>query len=68
MKEIAVEDQFQIKEFVDHLWLESGLSKNTQSAYQTDLRLCATWLIINICLALSEKICWHLWGIKLVRA
>ena len=44
MKEITAEDQFQIKEFVDHLWLESGLSKNTQSAYQTDLRLCAHWL------------------------
>jgi integrase/recombinase XerD len=33
-----------IDEFIDHLWLADGLSKNTLSAYRTDLSLFATWL------------------------
>lgn len=44
MIDIAVEDERWINQFIDHLWLESGLSKNTQQAYRTDLRLCARWL------------------------
>jgi len=33
-----------IEAFVDSLWLEQGLSKNTLSAYATDLRALAAWL------------------------
>jgi len=47
MSEIFAEDARVIDQFVDHLWLESGLSKNTQQAYKTDLRLCARWLNEN---------------------
>jgi integrase/recombinase XerD len=34
----------EIDEFVDALWLEHGLSKNTLSAYRQDLELLARWL------------------------
>jgi integrase/recombinase XerD len=30
--------------FIDHLWLEDGLSKNTLDSYRTDLSQFATWL------------------------
>lgn len=30
--------------FIDHLWLEDGLSQNTLSSYRTDLTLFSTWL------------------------
>jgi integrase/recombinase XerD len=30
--------------FVDHLWLEDGLARNTLEAYRRDLRLFGTWL------------------------
>lgn len=33
-----------IDEFVDHLWLADGLSKNTLSAYRNDLTLLSQWL------------------------
>lgn len=33
-----------IDRFVNSLWLEQGLSENTQSAYRADLRLLAGWL------------------------
>lgn len=33
-----------IEQFADALWLERGLSRNTLSAYQTDLRQFALWL------------------------
>jgi integrase/recombinase XerD len=33
-----------LDEFVDHLWLEDGLARNTLEAYRRDLRLFATWL------------------------
>lgn len=33
-----------IDAFIDALWLEEGLSKNTLSAYRRDLRLYAAWL------------------------
>ncbi len=38
------EDQCRIDGFIDTLWLERGLSRNTLSAYRSDLRLFATWL------------------------
>ena len=34
----------QIDSFIDHLWLEDGLSKNTLESYRTDLNQFATWL------------------------
>ena len=33
-----------IDEFIDHLWLEDGLSKNTLSSYRFDLVLFSKWL------------------------
>jgi integrase/recombinase XerD len=33
-----------IDEFIDHLWLEDGLSKNTLSSYRFDLVLFSNWL------------------------
>lgn len=35
------------QEFLQHLWLERGLSKNTREAYQRDLRLFSEWLKKN---------------------
>ena len=36
--------QASIDSFIDALWLEDGLSKNTLAAYRRDLSLYATWL------------------------
>tara|TARA_B100000768_G_scaffold167568_1_gene171762 strand:- start:26 stop:913 length:888 start_codon:yes stop_codon:yes gene_type:complete len=33
-----------IDQFIDHLWLEDGLSKNTLNSYRFDLTLFANWL------------------------
>ena len=33
-----------IDEFIDHLWLEDGLSKNTLNSYRFDLELFTGWL------------------------
>lgn len=33
-----------IERFADALWMERGLSRNTLSSYQSDLRHCAAWL------------------------
>ncbi len=35
----------QLDTFIDHLWLEDGLSKNTLASYRTDLTQFSTWLI-----------------------
>ncbi len=40
----AAEDQAAIERFLDRLWLERGLSKNTQLSYRSDLALFARWL------------------------
>lgn len=37
-------DTSQLDTFIDHLWLEDGLSKNTLESYRTDLAQFATWL------------------------
>ena len=37
-------DAVQLDTFIDHLWLEDGLSKNTLDSYRTDLTLFSTWL------------------------
>ncbi len=39
-----LEDSAIIERFADALWMERGLSANTLSAYQTDLKQLATWL------------------------
>ena len=33
-----------IGSFIDALWLEDGLSKNTLEAYRSDLEIFANWL------------------------
>ncbi len=44
---ISGRDNELIDRFVDNLWLESGLSANTQSAYRTDLQKLARWLAMQ---------------------
>ncbi len=41
---MQVHSQSSIDGFIDALWLEDGLSKNTLAAYRRDLSLYATWL------------------------
>jgi integrase/recombinase XerD len=36
-----------IDAFIDALWLEEGLSKNTLSAYRRDLELYSSWLLVK---------------------
>lgn len=38
------EDEAAIARFLDRLWLERGLSQNTQASYRSDLALFARWL------------------------
>lgn len=40
----ASEDVAAIERFLDRLWLERGLSPNSQASYRSDLRLFARWL------------------------
>ncbi len=42
--EIHAASAAEIDEFIDQLWLEDGLAKNTLEAYRRDLRLFAIWL------------------------
>ena len=39
--------QTSIDAFIDTLWLEDGLSRNTLAAYRRDLQLCAQWLAVQ---------------------
>jgi integrase/recombinase XerD len=41
---LSTEDDALIARFLDALWLERGLSKNTQASYRSDLSLLARWL------------------------
>ena len=41
---LAVADAQGIDRFIDALWLEEGLSKNTLLAYRRDLTLLGRWL------------------------
>ena len=41
---LTTEDQSELDMFIDHLWLEDGLSKNTLSSYRQDLTAFAIWL------------------------
>ncbi len=40
-------DTAQLDTFIDHLWLEDGLSKNTLESYRADLSQFNTWLVKN---------------------
>lgn len=41
---IVKSEQEVIERFIDHLWMENGLSKNTLSAYKNDLASFACWM------------------------
>ena len=41
---IPLHDQKLLEQFIDHLWMEHGLSENTLSAYRNDLAGFADWL------------------------
>ena len=43
IKKIPIKDKI-IDEFIDHLWLEDGLAKNTLNSYRFDLELFSGWL------------------------
>ncbi|MDO9150009.1 MAG: site-specific tyrosine recombinase XerD [Methylotenera sp.] len=42
---ISPDDVAQIDVFIDHLWLEDGLSKNTLESYRLDLTSFAVWVL-----------------------
>jgi len=42
--QIPLSEQRLIESFIDHLWMEKGLSENTLSAYRNDLSGFALWL------------------------
>ena len=44
MNELSLQSQAAIDGFVEALWLEDGLSRNTLEAYRRDLNLLAVWL------------------------
>ena len=56
LKENQTKSEYQIiiDEFIDHLWLEDGLSKNTLNSYRFDLTLFSNWLSENITLSLID--------------
>ncbi len=41
---LSLEDAAELDVFIDHLWLEDGLSKNTLESYRLDLTTFALWL------------------------
>jgi len=45
--QIASSEQRVIENFIDHLWMENGLSENTLSAYRNDLAGFSLWLEKN---------------------
>lgn len=42
---LSPQDAAELDTFIDHLWLEDGLSKNTLESYRLDLTSLAFWLI-----------------------
>jgi len=46
-EELMPEDDAAIARFLDRLWLERGLSANTQLSYRSDLALFARWLALQ---------------------
>lgn len=49
------EDAAEIESFVDALWMERGLSRNTLNAYATDLRSLSSWLRGHDCGLLEAR-------------
>jgi integrase/recombinase XerD len=47
-------DSDHIESFIESLWLEDGLSENSQLAYRRDLRLAQTWFLKEHSLALVK--------------
>lgn len=41
---LTAEESFELDTFIDHLWLEDGLSKNTLDSYRLDLNAFALWI------------------------
>ena len=41
---LTLQDAAELDTFIDHLWLEDGLSKNTLESYRLDLSSFALWL------------------------
>ncbi|MEQ1767654.1 MAG: site-specific tyrosine recombinase XerD [Methylotenera sp.] len=41
---LSTDDSSELDSFIDHLWLEDGLSKNTLESYRLDLASFALWL------------------------
>lgn len=41
---LSIQDSTELDTFIDHLWLEDGLSKNTLESYRLDLTSFALWL------------------------
>lgn len=50
---IAQSEQQIIERFIDHLWMENGLSDNTLSAYKNDLAGFSIWLKEKNCLLVN---------------
>ncbi len=50
-----MDDSSLIDRFVDSLWLEAGLSENTQMAYRTDLEKLSVWLQQRNCCLLKVR-------------
>ena len=44
---ISLLENKMIDEFIDHLWLEDGLSKNTLASYRSDIMNLIDWLSEN---------------------
>ena len=45
--QLSSSEQQEIENFIDHLWMENGLSENTLSAYRNDLAGFSLWLEKN---------------------
>ena len=41
---LSIQEAAELDTFIDHLWLEDGLSKNTLESYRLDLTIFALWL------------------------
>ena len=56
-EEPSAEDAAAIARFLDRLWMERGLSNNTQSSYRSDLGLFARWLLPQgVALAQAQQV------------
>jgi integrase/recombinase XerD len=68
--QIPLTEQKVIECFIDHLWMEKGLSKNTLSAYRNDLASFSLWLsnknilLMNVDTVLVQKYFAHNYHIQ----